>query len=126
MPAEHSAGIIPFRIKKGGRVYLLLLANFRGADYYEFPKGLIEKGEGAMEAAVREFQEETGISRCEIQDGFKSVLKYFYRREGMSIFKTVTYFLGRVRSAKVRISYESKGHAWMTYKEAMQKIRFKN
>lgn len=115
---EHSAGIIPFRRHKNKREYLMLLSNFAKNAYWEFPKGLIEKGERAAEAAAREFQEESGIERWLPVPGFKRVVKYFYKRDGNLIGKTVTYFLGEVNSTRVRISEESQDYKWVTKEEA--------
>lgn len=96
----------------------MLLSNFAKNAYWEFPKGLIEKGESAAEAAAREFQEESGIERSIPVPGFKRVLKYFYKRDGNLIGKTVTYFLGEVKSSRVRISAESQDYKWVTKEEA--------
>jgi 8-oxo-dGTP pyrophosphatase MutT (NUDIX family) len=115
---EHSAGIIPFRTRGKKREYLMLLSNLAKNAYWEFPKGLIEKGEKAAQAATREFQEETGINEYEAVPEFKKVLKYFYRRDGNLIGKTVTYFLGHVPNARVKISEESQDYKWVTKQEA--------
>jgi 8-oxo-dGTP pyrophosphatase MutT (NUDIX family) len=127
MKWEHSAGVIPFIQQKGERKYLLLLSALTKNKLWEFPKGAIEEGEDAVTAALREFQEETGIKRVEIVPGFKKPLKYFYKREGELIGKTVTYFLGRVRNnSKVELSGESKDYCWVTFEEAPQKVKHKN
>jgi bis(5'-nucleosidyl)-tetraphosphatase len=123
---EHSAGIIPFRTRAGKRRYLMLLSNLAKNEYWEFPKGLIEKGESAQEAAAREFFEEAGIEKWTPVAGFKKVLKYFYRRDQKLIGKTVTYFIGRVHSTKVKISSESKDYVWVTKQEAAQISTFKS
>lgn len=115
---EHSAGIIPFRLRSGKRQYLMLLSNLAKNAYWEFPKGLIETGESALQAAGREFEEETGIQKWKLIPGFKKVLKYFYQRDGELVGKTVTYFIGNVQSAKVTISSESKDFAWVNVEKA--------
>jgi len=126
MKWEHSAGLIPFTEKDGQRQYLLLLSALTKSELWEFPKGLIEKQEDALSAASREMWEETGIREWEIIPGFKKVLKYFYRRNGDLIGKTVTYFLARVKSQSVTLSRESKAHQWLTLKEALSRIKHKN
>lgn len=64
MPAPHSAGILLFRklldvevllIRPGGPFW-----RNRGAGAWMIPKGAVETGETAAEAALREFEEETG------------------------------------------------------------------
>ena len=64
MPAPHSAGILLFRklldvevllIRPGGPFW-----RNREAGAWMIPKGAVETGETAAEAALREFEEETG------------------------------------------------------------------
>jgi predicted NUDIX family NTP pyrophosphohydrolase len=65
MPPPRSAGILLFR-ERGGRIEVLLTKpggpfwrnKHEGA--WMMPKGLIEPGETPAEAALREFEEETG------------------------------------------------------------------
>lgn len=65
MPQPHSAGILLFR-QRGGDLHVLLIKP--GGPYWRnkdqgawmIPKGAIEPGEVAVEAALREFAEETG------------------------------------------------------------------
>ncbi len=93
---------------------------------WEFPKGQIEKGEDAQTAALREFTEETGISECKLIPGYKWNLKYFYRREGELISKSVTYFIGEAGAGEVQLSRESKDYTWLDVTKGAQKIRHKN
>jgi bis(5'-nucleosidyl)-tetraphosphatase len=123
---EYSAGIVPFTEERKKRKYLLLLSALTKNQLWEFPKGAIEKKESAEEAAVREFQEETGIEQVEIVPGFKKQLKYFYKRDDTLIGKTVTYYIGKVTTDKVNISKESKDFRWVDYKEAEKLLRHKN
>lgn len=64
MPAPRSAGILLFR--KNGDIEVLLIKPggpfWRNKDTgaWMIPKGAIEDGEAAAEAALREFEEETG------------------------------------------------------------------
>lgn len=64
--AQHSAGIFLWR--RRGQQVEVLLAHFGGpywakkqAGAWAVPKGLIEPGESAEDAARREFQEELGV-----------------------------------------------------------------
>ncbi len=54
-----SAGVIPVNLIPQGCRYLLL----RAYNYWDFPKGLVEGDETAIETAQREVKEETGLSR---------------------------------------------------------------
>jgi predicted NUDIX family NTP pyrophosphohydrolase len=69
MPQPHSAGILLFR-EQDGRVQVLLIKpggpfwRNKDAGAWMIPKGGVETGETPIEAALREFEEETG-SRIE-------------------------------------------------------------
>jgi predicted NUDIX family NTP pyrophosphohydrolase len=65
MPPPHSAGILLFRRRDGETEVLLVKPGgpfWRGKDVgaWMIPKGGIEPGEAPAEAALREFEEETG------------------------------------------------------------------
>ncbi len=123
MPFERSSGIIVFR-RVRGKIYYLLL--HYGLGHWGFSKGHIEKGETLQETAKRELKEETGIKEVKIIPGFKEWFKYFFKRKQENIFKVVTYFLGETKGEKVKISFEHTGYKWLTYKEALKQLTFKN
>ena len=65
MPPPRSAGILLFRKRDGQRQVLLikpggLFWKNRDAGAWMIPKGQVERGERPAEAALREFEEETG------------------------------------------------------------------
>jgi predicted NUDIX family NTP pyrophosphohydrolase len=65
MPPPRSAGILLFRQKDGGPEVLLIKPGGpfwrnKDAGAWMIPKGMVERGEAAAEAALREFEEETG------------------------------------------------------------------
>lgn len=65
MPPPRSAGVLLFR-QRGDRTEVLLIKpggpfwRNRHAGVWMIPKGMVETGEAAAEAALREFEEETG------------------------------------------------------------------
>lgn len=98
---EHSAGVIPFRRPEGSALFPLYLvihsATVRNPRArWEFPKGGIEPGESARQAAAREFVEETCIRSWAFREGFERTVTYTYIRLGRRRNKTVTYFLAEV------------------------------
>jgi predicted NUDIX family NTP pyrophosphohydrolase len=66
MPPPRSAGVLLFR-ERGGRIEVLLVKpggpfwRNKDAGAWMIPKGMIEPGETPAQAALREFQEETGV-----------------------------------------------------------------
>ncbi len=90
MTFEFSAGGLVFDavLKK---VLLVQVKNLQDHVVWTFPKGHIEKGETAEQAALREVREETGWS-CLIQAPLHKV-QYWFRRDGSLVKKTVTWFL---------------------------------
>jgi 8-oxo-dGTP pyrophosphatase MutT (NUDIX family) len=120
---ERSAGVVIFYDREGSRKYLLL---HYPAGHWDFPKGNIERGEKPIEAAKREAYEETGIKELEFISGFEKKIQYFYRRQGVTVRKTVIYYLARSRTMDVKLSWEHKGFKWLSYEEALRQITYKS
>jgi len=129
MPLEKSAGAVIFR-KEGGKIYYLLLhypSNAKAPrEYWDFPKGHIEKGENLEETAKREVEEETGLKDLKLIEGFKEWIKYFFKFKEKNIFKIVTFFLAETKTKEVKVSFEHIGFKWLPYEEAIEKLTFKN
>ena len=87
---EHSAGGVIF---ENGNVLLIQMQNLKGEKVWTFPKGHLEPGETAEQAAVREVAEETGWD-CEI-DSDLSTARYSFTRGGELVDKDVRWFLMR-------------------------------
>ena len=66
MPRPRSAGVLLYR-KRDGELQVLLIKpggpfwRKRDVGAWMIPKGMVEAGETAIEAAVREFEEEVGV-----------------------------------------------------------------
>ncbi len=129
MPVEKSAGAVTFR-KEGNEIYYLLLHYPTGSrtpkDYWDFPKGHIEKGEKIKDTIRREVEEETGLKDIKFIEGFKEWIKYFFKHEEKTVFKIVTFFLAETRVKKVKISFEHIGFKWLLYEEAQKQLKFRN
>jgi len=130
MPIERSAGAVVFR-RENSKIFYLLL-HYPGAshraekDYWDFPKGHIERGEKIEETVKREVFEETGLKDIEILPGFKETINYFFKFEGKNILKFVTFFLAQTKEKDVKISFEHIGYEWLPYEEAIKRLTFQN
>ena len=69
---------------------LIKVKNLQGQVVWTFPKGHLEAGETAEDAAVREVQEETGW-RCKILGPLLDV-EYPFTRKGRKVMKTVHWY----------------------------------
>jgi len=130
MPIEKSAGAVIFR-KEKGKIYYLLLnypSTTRGAkkDYWDLPKGHVEKGEKELDTVKREVEEETGLKDLKFVEDFKEWIKYFFRHEGKTIFKIVTFYSAETENEEIKISGEHIGYEWLPYEEAIKQLTFKN
>ena len=129
MPIEKSAGAVVFREKEGKIFYLLLhypgVSHRSKKDYWDFPKGHIEKGETEIEALRREIFEETGIKDIQILEGFKKTIKYFFRWQGKTILKFVVFYLAKTEEEEVKISFEHIGFEWLSFEEALNCLTHK-
>ncbi len=123
MPLERSAGAVVFR--KEDNIYYYLLLHHQ-AGHWAFPKGNIEKGEKLEETVVREIEEETGIKDIRFIEGFKETIKYFYKRDGKNIFKTVVFFLAETKTKTVKISWEHTDFEWLNFEKALERLTFQN
>ena len=86
---ERSAGGVVVR-RIGGQVHALLIRDPYGN--WGLPKGHLEEGEGAREAAVREVGEETGLERVSVGAELGSI-DWYFRHQGRVIHKFCTFFL---------------------------------
>jgi 8-oxo-dGTP pyrophosphatase MutT (NUDIX family) len=129
MPVEKSAGAVIFR-KENDKIYYLLLhypSSVKASkDYWDLPKGHIEKGEKEIDAARREVEEETGLKDIEFVEGFKEWIKYFFRFQKKNILKFVTFYLAETKTKDVKVSEEHLGYDWLPYEDALGKLTFKN
>ena len=123
MIREFSAGGLVVRHMRG-RDYVVAVRVKKGT-VLALPKGHIEAGETAAEAAEREVREEAGI-QGELVEKLGDV-KYWYAREGERIFKVVSFFLFRYRSGSVR-DYQREevdGAEWVPLEDAPRLLAYR-
>jgi 8-oxo-dGTP pyrophosphatase MutT (NUDIX family) len=90
-----SAGFVIVDFSGREPTALCLLNDFR---QWDFPKGKLERGESALDAAIRETEEESGLSLNDIQPVNEISETVFYSVPGGS--KSATYFFAERISKK--------------------------
>jgi 8-oxo-dGTP pyrophosphatase MutT (NUDIX family) len=112
---EFSAGGVVVR-RFRGRPFIAAV-RLKGGTVLALPKGHIDGGESAAEAAAREVREETGVEG-ELVEKLGDV-KYWYQREGQRVFKVVSFFLFRYLRGSVRDhDHEVDSAEWVPLAEA--------
>jgi bis(5'-nucleosidyl)-tetraphosphatase len=129
---DRSAGVIVFHRGERGCRFLLLLSRLTKRPLWEFPKGGVDGDETVAEAALRELQEETGLSGDDIRlvTGFQHREEYRFtsgKGEGRTLIrKEVTYFLAEALSTEVELSaHEASQFAWLPLQEALRKLKYR-
>ena len=123
MEQEKSCGAVIFRVGNDAR-YLLLHYE---AGHWDFVKGHVEKQESEKETVRREILEETGLRNTRFQEDFRERIGYFYRRRGRTVSKEVIFYLVESSGDEaVKISGEHVGYEWLPYRQALERLTYKN
>ena len=100
------------------------LALRHGRDWV-FPKGHVERGEPAEEAARREVLEETGLDVTIV--GFLGTTMYEFRSpDGMENRKRVDWYLARPTGGALRLEPRFRAYAYLTQAEAEKRLTFRD
>ena len=75
-----------------GRLVVVQARNLAGQPVVTLPKGLLEAGEQAIEAARREVTEETGLEVRAADRARAGVVEYWFVRDRMRVKKRVDFF----------------------------------
>ena len=119
---EISAGAVIFR--KNSRLQFLLLHYPSG--HWDFVKGKIEVNENPNQTTIRETKEETGITDLDFVNGFEESVEYEFQYDGELIHKKVIFFLAKTNVVEIKISHEHLDFVWLEFKEALEKITYRN
>ena len=119
---EISAGAVIFR--KNSRLQFLLLHYPSG--HWDFVKGKIEVNESPNQTTIRETKEETGITDLDFVNGFEESVEYEFQYDGELIHKKVIFFLAKTNAVEIKISHEHLDFVWLEFKEALEKITYRN
>ncbi len=124
MPIDTiSAGIVIVR-RDNNNWYFLLLEAY---GYWDFPKGIVEKGEEELKTALREVEEETDIKPDQLE--FLWGYEYKDSRPYRGGRKIARYFIAQSKTDKVFLPVspelgrpEHDSFGWFTYEEAKNKV----
>ena len=123
MIEETSAGVVLFR-KENSKILFLLLHYPSG--HWDFVKGKMEEGESIRRTAIRETEEETGITDIIFLENFEEWIEYNFQYKGELVHKKVVFFLAETKTSKIKISHEHLDFAWKDYNTSMEKTTFDN
>jgi 8-oxo-dGTP pyrophosphatase MutT (NUDIX family) len=121
---DKAFGIVPLSQQNNGYQFLLIQHH---AGHWGFPKGHADPGESPIEAACREFTEETGIVAYELLSDASFSERYFFKQNGQLIRKTVIYYMALAQSTAVQCqAAEIQAYAWLNFDAAIARLSFDN
>jgi ADP-ribose pyrophosphatase YjhB (NUDIX family) len=122
---EPTAGGVIFRRGKGGQVEILLIADSKGR--WTIPKGHIEEGESARQAAEREITEETGLKKMKV-GAWLGKINFRYRRANSLVLMTTEIFLVEALGNTEGVKPEKwmSNLAWLPANDALDKIEYED
>ena len=124
---DRSAGGVAYRLCPNGDVEIALIATRRGTRW-QLPKGTCEAGETAEQTAVREVQEEVGLTT--IVEVYLRPIEYWYwdtYRKDMPelVQKRVDFYLLRIIGGELcSDSCEVDSAAWFRLHDAARVLTF--
>jgi ADP-ribose pyrophosphatase YjhB (NUDIX family) len=121
-----AGGVIYRRAKdKAQTIEILLIQDSKGR--WTIPKGHIEEGETARQAAEREIREETGLQKMKV-GAWLGKINFRYRRGHSLVLMTTEIFLVQAQGNTniVRKEKWMNSLAWMPANEALEKIEYED
>jgi 8-oxo-dGTP pyrophosphatase MutT (NUDIX family) len=116
---EKSCGVLPYRTVNGQKEFLLVFESF--SKCWSLPKGHMEAGETEAQTALRELQEETGLT-AKLDTSRSAAIEY-----SISDFarKQVVFYLGEVTGMPKAREGEIDRLKWVT-EEELEELLFPN
>ncbi len=113
-----------YRLADGEPLFLLIRDSYQN---WGFPKGHLESGERAEDAALREVREETGIADVDLR-GTIETIDWYFRFRGQLIHKVCHFFL--METAQAHTSPQGTegitACQWVRFDEASSAISYAN
>ena len=115
---ETSCGLI---LRNGDLILLLRYPQ----GHWGFPKGHVEESDLSHQGtAIRELEEETGITDVEIIGNWFTSTKYTYMKKNIPTEKEVHWFPARTNSMDISLSEEHTDYIWIDVDSAEEMITF--
>ncbi len=122
---QVSAGGVIFRKADKNNVEIALVS-VKGGEVWTLPKGLVEKWERPEEAAVREVEEETGLSGRVLTKIGDSSYWYYIKDDNIKCRKTVHfYLLEYVSGSTSDHNWEVDSAEWFALDEALKRLSYR-
>jgi 8-oxo-dGTP pyrophosphatase MutT (NUDIX family) len=119
---EFSAGGVVVRNMRG-QPYIAAI-RLKDGKVLALPKGHIDPGESAAQAAEREVWEETGVAGTLVEK--IDDIRYWYVRGGQRVLKVVSFFLFKYRSGSVKDhDHEVVSAEWVPLAEAPKLLSYR-
>lgn len=120
-----SSGGVVFRVPDGGIEVALTARDNHGI--WNLPKGLVEKGESLEKAALREVNEETGLTGETIREIDRIDYWFYMRSKNVRFHKFVHFFLMRHTGGDTaNHDWEVEEVRWFPIDEAVGKLTYKS
>ena len=93
--------------------------------HWGFPKGHFEESDGAYQkTALRELEEETGISEVRMVEDWRIRTEYTFTRKGRPVLKEVFWFIGETDQYEINLSHEHRNYMWLDWDAAETQLTF--
>ncbi len=124
---EFSAGGVLVRRLRGRWFLAAIRPAGKDEGLWALPKGLVARGEPALETALREVREETGAEGRLVEK--LGDVRYVYTWKGERVFKVVSFFLvrysrGRLGDIAPAMRVEVDGAKWLSLEEAPKLLAY--
>ncbi len=120
-----SSGGVLFR-KQDNEIEIVLIA-IKDRKIWTLPKGLIDKGENAEDAAIREIIEETGLYGEIIGLLGEKSYWFYIKNENVKCKKTVVYYLVKYLNGDInKHNWEVDEARWFNIDDAIEKVSYKS